>query len=221
MWKPPEFSSIFETYAKRPAHLVRKRTVLFNQGDPLLNLYFIKEGFVKLYQLSEEGRETVIYLCCPGDLLGVRALTSEERCARHFGETITDAKISTLTFDEFNNAVNDHPEFLIDIMHVFINRLNHAESRLNGFIATDVQTRVANFLHDCALRFGEKDSEGISLPLPLTHQRISEFVGSFRETVTHVIKKMEDENILIINRGKIRILDSKKLYKLANPHKEL
>lgn len=221
LWEPPDFFNIFAKYATHSPHVVKKRTVLFNQGDPLTFLYFINKGFVKLYQVSEEGRETIIYLSCPGDVLGLRSLTSKSATAHHFGETLTEAVISYISHKDFFKVASHHPELLVDFMHIFIKRLNHAERRLEGYITTDTTTRVASFLYDCADRFGKKDTNGITLPLPLTHQRISEFVGAFRETVTIALHRLEEDKVLETKRGNIIILDMKKLYRHANPHKTL
>lgn len=211
IWEKPNFSSFFQKFVKKPSHLVKKGTVIFNEGDPLERLYFIEKGFVKLYRLSSEGRETIIYLHGPGNVLGVRALTSEDECARHFAEAITDLQINTLTRKEYFEIIEKNPEYLVDLLHIFINRLNYTEKKLEGFIITDTTARVAYFLADIVERFC-KISNHIELPLPLTHQRIAEFVGSVRETVTLSIQRLEKEKVLKIeNKGKIIILDFKKL----------
>lgn len=219
IWEPPDLHAFFEKYAKRPPHLVKKGTVLFNAGDPLNGLYFIKEGFIKLYRVSADGRETIIYLTGPGNLLGLRALLSDNECAHHYTETITDAKIYTMTRKDFFETVIEHPEFLVDLVHVFADRLNHAEQRLEGFIATDATARVASFLSDYARRFEKKQKKSIEISLPLTHQRIAEFVGSFRETVTLALRRLEKEGVLKVERAKVTILNLRKLNQYKHLHK--
>lgn len=214
IWDHPDFSKFFSEFVQKPSHLVKKGTVIFNHGDPLERLYFIKEGFVKLYRLSDQGRETTIYLYGPGSMLGVRALTSEDESARHFAEAITDLQINTITRREYFDIVSNHPEYLLDLLHIFIDRLNYTERKLEGFIITDTTARVAYFLYDCVIRFC-KEEDDIELPLPLTHQRIAEFVGSFRETVTLSMNKLEKEGVLKFERGKVFILDLNKLKQYA------
>lgn len=216
IWQSADFNSLFEKYVKKDGHLVKKGTIIFNEGDPLDRLYFIKKGFVKLYRLSEEGRESTIYLYGPGSVLGVRALTSEDKCAKHFAEAITDLEMNTIERSEYLEILAQEPQYILDLLHIFISRLNYTERKLEGFILTDTTARVAYFLSDCVARFGEKKDGGIELPLTLTHQRIAEFVGSFRETVTITIQGLEKEGILTIKRGQVTILNLDKLHKLAN-----
>ncbi len=215
IWQKPDFTEFFEKFSKKGLINIKKGTVLFNEGQPLDNLYFIKSGFVKLYRLSDEGRESIIYLYGKGQILGLRALTSEDECAKHYAEAITDLKIMTISRKDYLEAVSLHPEYLIDLLHIFIDRLNYTESRLGGFVLTDTTARVAFFLSDCATRFGEEKNNKIELPLELTHQRIAEFVGSFRETVTLSIQKLEKEKILKIENKKMTILNIAELRKHA------
>lgn len=211
IWETSDFSDFFKKYSKQPPRLVKKKTVLFNPGDPLNGIYFIKEGFLKLYRVSEEGKETVIYLTGPGDLLGLRALISKGRHSRHYTEALTDVKLYTMTREEFFNVLAQNPEHLIDLIHIFITRLNLAEQRVAGFISADATTRIAVFLSGLVHRYGCRKNGKINLPFELTHQRIAEFVGSVRETVTDAIAELEKEKIIKSERGEIRIINLRKL----------
>lgn len=219
IWRDANFGDFFENFSSRPKFAVKKGTILFNEGEPLNKIFYIKNGFIKLYRLSSEGRETTIYLFGPGEIVGVRALTSEDECARHFAEAITDLEVLTMTRFEYFDVLKDHPDRLIDLLHVFINRLNYTERKLEGFIITDSTARVAFFLHDIALRFCKGQTKNFDLPLQLTHQRIAEFVGSFRETVTLALNKLEKEGVLTDQRGRITIKDVAKLNKTAHSAK--
>src|SRR3989344_3172472 len=219
IWQKADFFAFFSKYSPNKEKLIKKHTILFNNGDELTQLCFIKKGFVKLYQLAENGRETTIYLSGPGNVLGIRALTAQNESASHTAEALTDLVIITISRKSFLSILDQHPEHIVDLAHLFIERLNHTEKRLEGFIVTDATARVAHFLHDSALRFGVKVGSGTLLPLPLTHQRISEFVGSFRETVSVVMKRLEKENAISLKRGKIMIPSMDKLLSIAYPQK--
>jgi len=207
IWQSPNFNLFFKTYSKTSSHLVKKGTIIFNEGDPLERIYFIKYGFVKLYRLSDQGRETTIYLYGPGNILGIRALTSEDECARHYAEAITDLQMITLTKKEYLNILKEHPENIVDLLQVFINRLNYTERKLEGFIITDTTARVAYFLSDCAIRFGIKKNGKVELPLPLTHQRIAEFVGKLTWKEDGELKNRRGWYARVLKEGEIRTGD--------------
>lgn len=213
IWEKPDLLAFFKTYSKRPPRRIKKNTVLFNPGDPLHGIYFIAEGFIKLYEVSEDGKETIIYLTGPGNLLSLRAIISKEQTAHQYTEAITDVTLYTMTMEEFFSVLSENPEHMVDLIHALLDRLNHAERRVEGFIAGNVASRVASFLYDAAIRFGEKKDGRVSFPISLTHQRIADFVGSFRETITVSLKQLQKEGLIEMSRGKITILNLDKLHK--------
>lgn len=216
IWEPPRFVEFFEEHVKRPSHMVKKGTILFNEGQPLDRLYCVKNGFVKLYRISKEGKDTTVYLFGPGNVLGLRALTSQDGCAKHNAEALTELTILSMSKSEYIQALVLHPEFLVDFAHIALQRLDYTEKKIDGFIAADVTARIANFLVDCANRFCIDQKNPYILPLPLTHQRIAEFVGSFRETVTVSLHKLEKEKIIKNEKGTIVILNIDKLKEYSN-----
>lgn len=214
IWEKPDFASFFEKTIKKQPHNIKKGTILFNEGDQSGRLFFIKEGFVKMYRLSLDGKETTSYLYGPGTLLGVRALTSKDEAHKHTTEALTNLKIITISRKEYLYALSSNPEYLIDLLHIFISRLNYTERRVEGFITTNTTNRIANFLSDCARRFCKNDfyeNKIITLPIKLTHQQIGEFVGALRETVTVSMNKLEKMGVIEDKKGKITIMDVKRL----------
>ena len=211
IWEPPDLFEFFKTYAK-PPRKIKKGTVLFNPGDPLQGVYFIQEGFIKLYDVSENGREIATYLTGSGNMLSLRALIAKEKTAHQYTETITDVVLYTMPMREFFGILEEHPEYFIDIMHILIDRLNHAERRIEEFVSGNATSRVANFLYDVAVRFGKKRGNNVLFPVGLTHQRIAEFVGAYRETVTLSLNKLQKEGLIKMSRRKIIILNLEKLY---------
>lgn len=216
IWLPPDFTDFFKKYSNRAPLIIKKEKTIFFEGDQPEKLYFIEKGFVKLHHMSDDGKDTVIYLYGPGSILGVRALTSIERDLKHNAEALTDVTIRTISRSEYLKILEQNPQFLVDLLHVFIDRLNYTEKKLEGFIIANTTARVANFLYNYTNRFCLDKKEPIQFPLGLTHQDIADFVGSLRETVTGAMKKLEKEKIIAYQKKTIKILDLKKLQKLAN-----
>lgn len=220
IWEPPNFFSLVAAI-KRPPVKMKKGRILFSDGDPLERLYYIQEGFVKLYRTSDDGKETISYLYGPGYVVGLRALISKDSIAKHNAEALTDLQVVSITHKEYFDIISKYPAFIVDLTHYFMDRLESTERTIEGFVATDTTTRVAYFLSDFIKRFYNEDKPNdIILPLNLTHQRIAEFIGSSRETVTGAIQKLEKMGILTIDRGKVTIKNLSKLKKYAELNKE-
>ena len=216
IWLPPDFSSFFSKYTKRSPLKIKAGKTIFHEGDIPDKLYFVKSGFVKMYRMSPEGRSTIIYLYGPGSILAIRALTMPDKELKHTAEAITDVEIMTMPEKDYIEALVSNPEYIVDLLSVFIDRLNYTERKLEGFILTDSTARVASFLYDLTQRFGKPVGGGkLMIPLPLTHQTIAEFVGAFRETVTVAANRLTKDGVIESKRGKMTILSLEKLKKQA------
>lgn len=211
VWDPADFTSLFTSPNSPPLQFVKKGTILFNTGDPLGRLYLIKEGYLKIYRLSEEGRETTSYLLGPGQLLGIRTLLTKDDRTMHTAEAITHLKVQTISRKECFERITNNPEILIELLQAFRDRLVLTEKKYESFIYASTTPRVAIFLSDCAQKFGIKKGKGIVIGLELTHQRIAEFVGAFRETVTLAIHRLQEEGIIAVEKKKVTVLNIDKL----------
>ncbi|MEN9407750.1 MAG: hypothetical protein RLZZ455_966 [Candidatus Parcubacteria bacterium] len=216
IWSPADFTTLFSHPTAPKTQFVKKGTVLFNTGDPLGRLYLILEGYIKIYRLSEEGRETTSYLLGPGELLGIRTLLTKDDRTMHAAEAMTALKVQTISRKEAFERILDDPEILIDLLQAFRDRLALTEKKFESFIYASTTPRVAIFLADCAEKFGVRKGNEIEIGLELTHQRIAEFVGAFRETVTLAIHRLENEGILRVERGKVTVLNFEKLTNYTN-----
>ena len=216
IWEPGDFTSLFEKLGKHKPLKIKKGNTILYQGDVPDKLYFIKSGFVKLYRLSEDGKDAIVYLYGPGSMIGIRAFTSEDKELKHNAQALTEVDIITIPRTDYVNLISQNPEYILDLLNVFIERLNYSEQKIEGFITKDVTSRIASFLYYIASRFGNKNNKTISIPIPLTHSLVAEFVGSARETVTLALNKLEDKKIIKLERGKITILDIQKLGKLSS-----
>lgn len=215
LWQEPDFNSFFEKFSKRSPIKIGAGNIVFYEGDTPGKLYFIKSGFVKLYQMSPEGRSTIIYLVGPNTMIGLRALTNQDKKLKHTAEAITDTEVITISESDYINALSENPEYIIDLLSLFIDRLNHTERKLEGFILSDTTAHIASFLYDTVIRFSEVKNNKTVIPLPLTHQTISEFVGAFRETVTIAMNRLKKDGVLEDKRGKITITNVNKLKQQA------
>lgn len=215
LWQKPDFYEFFGKFVHRTPLKIKKGTIIFFEGDQPNKIYFVKKGFVKMYRSTDGSKDSIVYLYGPGNILGIRALTSKDEVLKHSAESLTDCEILTLSREDYIKILHDNPYYILDLLYVFIERLNYTERKLEGFISTDTLARVSNFIRDLALRFGEKDRNKISIPIPLSHQRIAEFVGAYRETVTISINKLINDKVITRDKSIITVINLKKLEELS------
>lgn len=176
---------------------LRRGEVLFHEGDPGDRLYLVIDGKVKLGHSSGDGRENLLAILGPGELLGELTLFDPgERTATATAVAMT--QLLELQHGPFMDLVDSRPELAKHMLRALAVRLRKTNEALADLVFSDVPGRVAKALLDLAERFGEETPDGLRVAHDLTQEELAQLVGASRETVN---KSLAD----FISRGWIRL----------------
>jgi CRP/FNR family transcriptional regulator len=187
-----------------------KGATIHSGGNECVGVLFIKSGMLRMYMLSEEGKEITLSRMGHGDVCVLSAscvmplitfdihLDAEENtevvlvAANLFSE-LTEKNIYVECF-AYKMATERFSEFMWAMQQIL-------------FLSMD--RRLAIFLWD-ELSKTEGDT------IRLTHEQVAKYMGSAREVVTRMLKYFTSEGIVELSRGGIKILDKKRLRELAS-----
>ena len=175
-------------------------------------IYFVKEGYIKIGYIDNEGNERIKEIIQKGELFGQFTL---ERNSLH-GEFAKAYKhnvsICAFTIDDFEKLLKRRPDLALKYSKQVGAKLRNIENRLLNLLNKDVKTRLIHFLWQLVeQKLGENTAEGFCIPNYLTHEDIANLIGSSRQTVTTMINELEVEGILSYDRQQICFLNVKKL----------
>jgi CRP/FNR family transcriptional regulator len=192
----------------------KKGQDIFKQDSYPHGIYCINAGKVKLFQLAENGREQIVRLAKPGDLLGYRALLGGEKytsTAEAIAETSVCFIPKTLFFKfaETNNAVTGQ------IMKLLSNDLKNAEHKITDLAQKPVKERMAEAILFMKEVYGlEKDNA--TLNVILTREEIANIAGTATETAIRILSDFKVEGVLEFIGKKIKISKMNELLHIAN-----
>lgn len=170
---------------------------LFQEGDDGDRLYLVVEGKVKLSHTADDGRENLIAVLGPGEIIGELSLFDLEPRSSTV-TAIAPTKLYTLSHSEMREYIENHPKLAISMLRQLAFRLRNTNQQMADLVFSDVPGRVAKALLDLAERFGERTPEGIYVAHDLTQEELAHLVGASRETVN---KSLAD----FTSRGWIRL----------------
>ena len=174
-------------------------------------VFFVKKGCLRLYILSEDGKEITLYRLFPGDMCMLAA----------------SCVIQSITFDVFVDAeepsdcliiagnafasVSERvPEMKIFALEMAVSRFSDVMWVMQQILFMSFDRRLAIFLLDESVNIG-------SDTIKLTHEQIAKYMGSAREVVSRMLKYFSSEGIVESSRSNgIKILDKKRLRELAH-----
>src|SRR5690606_12984316 len=152
-------------------------------GDISDSLYIIHGGKIKVYRLSENGKEQLIRILMPGDFTGELALFSES-IHDVYAEAIEGTESCSIQRSNLQSLLMKYPNISLKILSEFSNRLNQAEHQMTSFATEEAETRIALYL----LQLAEENGSS-SVELPMSRKDLASFLGTTPETISRKLTK--------------------------------
>lgn len=165
---------------------VGRGDVLFHEGEPGDRLYVIREGKIKLGTRSSDGRENLLAVLGPGEMIGELSLFDPgTRTAT--ATAISDAVVLEMGHHDLQTWLASTPVVAEHLLQALARRLRRTNEALADLVFSDVPGRVAKALLDLSSRFGRPVDDGIRVAHDLTQEELAQLVGASRETVNKAL----------------------------------
>jgi CRP/FNR family transcriptional regulator, cyclic AMP receptor protein len=177
---------------------VRKKQILFSQGDAADAVFYIQEGRVKLTVLSPQGREAVVAILGAGDFVGESCLAGQPlRLA-----TATSLEHSTVVRIDKTaiiRVLHDEPTFAELFMSHLLSRNVRIQEDLVDQLFNSAEKRLARVLLLLA-HFG-KDGKPEPVIAKVSQETLAEMIGTTRSRVSFFMNKFRKLGFLDYNGG--------------------
>jgi len=178
---------------------------LFTEGDRAERVFLIERGWVTVTCVAPGGREIVLGLRGPGDMLGeLSALDSEPRSAT--AVAVSEVEVVVVSGSALERALDD-VQASRELIRMLAGRLRDADRKRLEFAALDTLGRVAWRLLELSERFGHKTADGISVDLPLSQEQIAGWCGASRESTVKALSSLRTLGCITTGRRRVVIRD--------------
>ncbi|MGH2730594.1 MAG: Crp/Fnr family transcriptional regulator [Actinomycetota bacterium] len=183
-----------------------KGSTLFNEGESSDRVFVVTEGQAKLSFFTDDGREILLAVRGPGEIIGeMSAIDGEPRSATATAMESVEALV--MTSDGFESFITDNPRVGLLLLQMLSRRLRDADRKRIEFGAFDTIGRVARRLVELADDYGEATDDGVRISLPLTQQDLAGWTGSSREAVSKALQTLRGRGWIATHRKGITVLD--------------
>ena len=189
---------------------VRKRQLLYSEGNQATHLYAIRAGSVKLTRSDASGREHITAILESGSLFGFEAAFDEAYVTG--AEVHADSELCLLPAGDLRQLIQDVPGLGADIARYLHRRLVSADQRLAFLGNPGAQSRMAGYL---LWRLPEDSGRPRCVPHELTQRELGGMLGLSAETVCRTLRLFEAEGLLAQRPGEILLHDVDALAQLA------
>ena len=193
----PLFSMLTESQAIAVADAVVKRRfkrgeVIVEQGKKSNALFILLNGRARVLTADSRGREVILATLQPGDHIGEMSLIDNEpHSATVRAEVQTD--VLMLGRIEFARCLPENSSMAYAVMRGLVQRLRHADRKIESLALMDVYGRVARALLEFATETGDGE---MLIREKISRQDIAKMVGASREMVSRVMKDLEERGFV-------------------------
>jgi len=215
----PILSSLSQSDWEKVKHLFiekhfGKDEYIFFEGDPSSWIGVVLEGRVKMIKHSENGKDVVLDLIAPGEMLGEMAAFNGEPYPAT-AQAMEPTVVAIIHQDDYLRLLKQYPALALRMIEELGRRLREAQETIKSMAVERVERRIARILLKLAATTGLSSEEGIVIELPLTRQDIAEMAGTTVETAIRTMSKFRKRGLVQTKRGRVTILQPHELVKIA------
>lgn len=179
---------------------------VFHAGKPSSSLYFVKEGIIKCERVTANGGYHVAGFYLPGELFGSEDLGSTHHC--YDAIALDESWVCEIPNDRIASLFNSCPELHHAFLARISERIRYSEKILTDSFHLRAKYRLVNFLYDFYRRLEQRKKQvGQSIILPMTKVDMASHLGISPETLSRLLRELEDEQQIRNGIGKIELID--------------
>jgi CRP-like cAMP-binding protein len=183
----------------KTSYTIKKGEPIFEEGEITKGVFCIKDGICKLSKLSANGKDQIVKLVKPGELLGQRSMISVEVCF--------------IPKNEIMGFFNENNQFSMNVMKTICGDLKEADDHMVSLAQKNVKERLAETLLYLEDNFGK--SEDGTLHIQLSREELAGMIGTATESCIRLLSEFNKSGLIELVGKKIAILDRNKLKRIS------
>ncbi|MGI4019938.1 MAG: Crp/Fnr family transcriptional regulator [Janthinobacterium lividum] len=190
---------------------VKKGDVIFNEGDPVIGVYFVYSGNVKVHKKWGD-KELIIRFVKNGAILGHRGLGSN----LYYPVTATvlePGMVCYFDLDFFNSTLRVNHNLTFELLMFYADELQVSERKMRNLAHMSVKGRIGQALINLSKQFGYT-TDGF-IDIELSRQDLASYIGATYETLFRVINELILDETIEISGKQIKVLNNKKVLQLT------
>jgi CRP/FNR family cyclic AMP-dependent transcriptional regulator len=157
--------------------------------------YVIRHGAVKVQVEQEDGRDVIVAILGPGEIVGEMSVVDRETRPGSV-VTLEDSVLFWIDREAFQNCLQTMPRLTLNLTEIMSRRIRIANERIKALATLDVYGRIAHHLLVLAHEYGEEVDDGTRIQIRLTQGDLASLVGASRVRVNQAL-------VLLRRRGAI------------------
>jgi DNA-binding response OmpR family regulator len=192
----------------RKVKQLKKKAEVFSEGDAPLSVFLVQSGEIKSFKSHPDGKELITNLYKKNDFFGFEPIL-ENTDYQESAVAMQDSEVMVVPKKDFLTLLYSHNDISAGFISLLCKKVAEKEKQLLNLAYSSVRQRTAEALLKTSQMKDEKDKISIS------RDDLAKIVGTAPESVIRVLSEFKDEGLIVIEAGKIKILQPAKLEKVV------
>lgn len=181
-----------------------RREVIYSEGDTPKYLYYVKEGHVRNYKVTQDSKELVTEIYGAGDFFGYIDLLSPGSY-QESAVAIEGAKLALISKEDFEQLILSNKDVSINFIRLLAGNIVERENSLVSLAYNTVRKRVADALSKLYVKYQEGLTEKVEVVV--TRDELASMVGTATESVIRILSEFKKDGYIKSKGSLIVILD--------------
>jgi CRP/FNR family cyclic AMP-dependent transcriptional regulator len=173
---------------------IARHANIYTCGDHDEMIYFIESGQIKLLMLSPEGKECLLVIHSAGDIFGELSL-SGSGARLETATTMEETILRQVSCSQFLARLS-RDSLLAGFVRYLAGRIADQQQVIADMVTVDSEQRLGKTLLQLARTLGKKEARGLRIELQISHEELSEMVGTTRPRITLFIQRFQDLGLI-------------------------
>jgi CRP/FNR family transcriptional regulator len=168
--------------------------VLLKMGQNIKSAMLVVEGTIKLYQEDEDGGEYFMYHLNPGEACAVTLVCNYHHEQSHvLAKAVTDIQYLAIPIEFMEKWLNEYKSWHYFVIKTYRSRYEELLKTIHEVAFKNMDELLEFYIKKQVAQFG--------VTVKLTHQEIANDLNTSREVISRLLKKMEHNNWIKMNRN--------------------
>jgi CRP/FNR family transcriptional regulator len=210
----------FDALTPEQLELLEKKqvTVEYNKGEIIAkhgafasHVIFLCEGLVKVY-LEHGSQKLILKIISPGNLIGLSSLSEGEEVFQYSAAAYQTSIAKLIDISTFKYLIRENGHFASKVISILGENSNQINNRFFCLTQRQSYGRLADLLLCLAGRVFKAEQ----FELDLTRKELAELAGMSTENVIRILKKFQDEKLIIMKGKNIKLQDVDALQRICD-----
>ena len=186
---------------------------LYKMGDPFRNLYAVRFGHFKTYQINAAGESQITGFQMAGELLGMDAISGD----RHHCDAVAleDSEVCEIPFAHLEELFGEVPTLLRHFHRIMSQEITREQNVMLLLGNMRAEQRFAVFLINLSARYAARGYSATRFQLRMSREDIGNYLGLTIESISRLLSRFKKLGLVQVDKREVELLEPARLKAMA------